>query len=465
MKSKRLLAALLSCCICGSITAFAAQPQQPHTESISYDSDVFSQVFASSTTQYSRFTGQNYTLPDGYTVYNGIDVSSWNDSINWNAVSKDGVDFVFLRVAFRGTKTGDLREDPNYSTYLTGASSAGIPIGVYVFSQALNTAEAVEEAQFAIDRVKTANIQLPIVMDYEYSDGSGRLDTAGLSQSEKTANVLAFCNTIRDAGYEPMLYATKSFLTNDVNTNQIRNSGVKIWLAHYTTSTSFSNYDYWQYSRAGSVQGISADVDCNFYLTHGDLIAPTPICGFQDVLSTDWFAPAVRFAFQNRLMNGTSSTQFAPSLSLTRAMVAQVLYNFSGAPAVTQPSSFSDVPSDQWFANAVAWAQQNGIMNGYPNNTFGANDPITRQDFAVVLYHYSSQQQLDTSTRANLNSYRDVSSVASYAQDAMQWAVASKIISGKSSTQLAPRDSATRAECAQILKNYLTGVASSLLGS
>lgn len=465
MKSKRLLAALLSCCICGSITAFAAQPQQPHTESISYDSDVFSQVFASSTTQYSRFTGQNYTLPDGYTVYNGIDVSSWNNSINWNAVSKDGVDFAFLRVAFRGTKTGDLREDPNYSTYLTGASSAGIPIGVYVFSQALNTAEAVEEAQFALDRVKTANIQLPIVMDYEYSDGSGRLDTAGLSQSEKTANVLAFCNTIRDAGYEPMLYATKSFLTNDVNTNQIRNSGVKIWLAHYTTSTSFSNYDYWQYSRAGSVQGISADVDCNFYLTHGDLIAPTPICGFQDVLSTDWFAPAVRFAFQNRLMNGTSSTQFAPSLSLTRAMVAQVLYNFSGAPAVTQPSSFSDVPSDQWFANAVAWAQQNGIMNGYPNNTFGANDPITRQDFAVVLYHYSSQQQLDTSTRANLNQYRDVSSVASYAQDAMQWAVASKIISGKSSTQLAPRDSATRAECAQMLKNYLTGVASSLLGS
>lgn len=465
MKSKRLLAALLSCCICGSITAFAAQPQQPHTESISYDSDVFSQVFASSTTQYSRFTGQNYTLPDGYDIYHGIDVSSWNSSINWNAVSKDGVDFVFLRVAFRGTKTGDLREDPNYSTYLTGASSAGIPIGVYVFSQALNTAEAVEEAQFALDRVKTANIQLPIVMDYEYSDGSGRLDTAGLSQSEKTANVLAFCNTIRDAGYEPMLYATKSFLTNDVNTNQIRNSGVKIWLAHYTTSTSFSNYDYWQYSRAGSVQGISADVDCNFYLTHGDLISPTPICGFQDVLSTDWFAPAVRFAFQNRLMNGTSSTQFAPSLSLTRAMVAQVLYNFSGAPAVTQPSSFSDVPSDQWFANAVAWAQQNGIMNGYPNNTFGANDPITRQDFAVVLYHYSSQQQLDTSTRANLNQYRDVSSVASYAQDAMQWAVASKIISGKSSTQLAPRDSATRAECAQMLKNYLTGVASSLLGS
>lgn len=462
MKSKRLFAALLSCCICGSITAFAAQP---HTESISYDSDIFSQVFASSTTQYSRFTGQNYTLPDGYTVYNGIDVSSWNSSINWNAVSKDGVDFAFLRVAFRGTKTGDLREDPNYSTYLTGASSAGIPIGVYVFSQALNTAEAVEEAQFALDHVKTANIQLPIVMDYEYSDGSGRLDTAGLSQSEKTANVLAFCNTIRDAGYEPMLYATKSFLTNDVNTNQIRNSGVKIWLAHYTTSTSFSNYDYWQYSRAGSVQGISADVDCNFYLTHGDLIAPTPICGFQDVLSTDWFAPAVRFAFQNRLMNGTSSTQFAPSLSLTRAMVAQVLYNFSGAPAVTQPSSFSDVPSDQWFANAVAWAQQNGIMNGYPNNTFGANDPITRQDFSVVLYHYSSQQQLDTSTRANLNSYRDVSSVASYAQDAMQWAVASKIISGKSSTQLAPRDSATRAECAQMLKNYLTGVASSLLGS
>jgi len=462
MKSKRLLAALLSCCICGSVTAFAAQP---HTEPVSYDSDVFSKVFASTVSQYSHFTGQNYTLPDGYNVYHGIDVSKWTGAIDWNAVKTDGVDFAFLRVGYRATSSGVLFEDTNFTTYSTGASSAGIPIGAYVFSQALNTAEAVEEAQFALDRVKTANIQLPIVMDYEYSDGSGRLDQAGLSQSEKTANVLAFCNTIRDAGYEPMLYATKSFLTNDVNRTQIQNSGIKIWLAHYTTSTSFSNYDYWQYSRAGSVQGISAEVDCNFYLTHGDLIAPKPICGFQDVLSTDWFAPAVRFAFQNRLMNGTSSTQFAPNISLTRAMVAQVLYNFSGAPAVTQPSSFSDVTSDQWFANAVAWAQQNGIMNGYPDNRFGANDPITRQDFAVVLYHYSSQQQLDTSIRANLSQYRDVSSVSSYAQDAMQWAVASKIISGKSSIQLAPKDSATRAECAQILKNYLTGVASSLLGS
>ena len=150
-------------------------------------------------------------------------------------------------------------------------------------------------------------------------------------------------------------------------------------------------------------------------------------------------------------------------LQQMRAMVAQVLYNFSGRPAVTQAASFSDVSDDQWFAKAVAWAQQNDIMSGYPNGTFGAYTPITRQDFAAVLYRYSNKRQLDTSARDNLHQYQDASAVSSYAQDAMQWAVASNIISGKTATQLAPRDSATRAECAQMLKNYLTGVASSLL--
>ena len=162
-------------------------------------------------------------------------------------------------------------------------------------------------------------------------------------------------------------------------------------------------------------------------------------------------------------MNGNSPTQFAPHAALTRAMVAQVLYNFSGRPDVTQAASFSDVSDDQWFAKAVAWAQQNDIMSGYPNGTFGAYTPITRQDFAAVLYRYSNKRQLDTSARDNLHQYQDASAVSSYAQDAMQWAVASNIISGKTATQLAPRDSATRAECAQMLKNYLTGVASSLL--
>lgn len=459
MKAKRLLALCLSCCVCGlTSTAFAAQPAA--------DTEIFHNVFdAATVTQYSSFTGKNYILPAGYHIYDGIDVSSKNRTINWNAVAKDGVDFALIQVGQRGVKSGELFEEETYTTYVNGAAAVDLPVGVVFSSQAVNTSEAEEEAQFVLSHVKRDNIQLPIAMNYAYYDGSGRLEQANLSQSQKTANVLAFCDTIRNAGYVPMLCASREFLSSEVYTDQIQDAGVKIWLTHYTTQTNYTEYDCWQYTGSGSVDGISNDTACNFYLTDGDLIPKHTVCGFQDVLSTDWFAPAVQFVFQNKLMNGTSSTRFEPNLSLTRGMVAQVLYNFSGRPAVTQPPAFSDVSADQWYANAVAWAQQNGIMNGFPNNTFGANDSITRQDFAAVLYRYSNKQQLDTSARANLRQYQDASSVSSYAQDAMQWAVASKVISGKSSTQLAPRDSATRAECAQMLKNYLTGVASSLLGS
>ncbi len=457
MKAKRLLALCLSCCLCSlTSTAFAAQSAA--------DTERFHQVFdAATVTRYSSFTGKNYVLPSGYTVYDGIDVSNQNGTINWNAAAKDGIDFALIQVGQRGVKSGELFEDEHYTTYVNGADAVGLPIGVVFLSQAINTSEAEEEAQFVLSHVKHDNIQLPIAMNYAYYDGSGRLDQANLSQSQKTANVLAFCDTIRSAGYVPMLCASRDFLSSEVYTDQIQAAGVKIWLTHYTTQTNYTGYDCWQYTGSGSVAGVSDDIACNFYLTNGELIPKHIVCEFQDVTSSDWFAPAVSFVFQNNLMNGYSSTQFAPHASLTRAMVAQVLYNFSGKPSVTQPSSFSDVTSDQWFANAVAWAQQNGIMSGYPNNTFGANVPITRQDFAAVLYRYSNKCQLNTSARTNLNQYQDASSVSSYAQDAMQWAVACKIISGKSSTHLAPKDSTTRAECAQMLKNYLTGVASSLL--
>lgn len=457
MKAKRLLALVLSCCLCSSASAALAAPENT-------DMQRFHRVFdAATVSRYSRFTDKTYVLPSGYTIYDGIDVSSKDGTIHWNAASKDGIAFALIQVGNRGVKSGDLFQDEMYTAYIDGAAAADLPVGVTFSSQALDTAEAEEEARFVLEHIKRDNVQLPIVMNYAYYDGSGRLEQANLSQSQKTANVLAFCGIIRDAGYQPMLCASRDFLANDIDTEQIKQDGVQIGVAHYTTQTSCTGYTCWQYTGSGRVNGVSSDVSCNFYLTTGDLIPKHTVCGFQDVFSSDWFAPAVSFVFRNNLMSGNSPTQFAPHAALTRAMVAQVLYNFSGRPAVTQAASFSDVSDDQWFAKAVAWAQQNDIMSGYPNGTFGAYTPITRQDFAAVLYRYSNKRQLDTSARDNLHQYQDASAVSSYAQDAMQWAVASNIISGKTATQLAPRDSATRAECAQMLKNYLTGVASSLL--
>lgn len=457
MKVKRLTALFLSCCICAAASAAFAAPSVSNT-------DIVHNVFdAATVSRYSSFTGKTYILPSGYSVYDGIRVSSQTGTIQWNTAAKAGISYAFLQVGQRGVKSGELFEDTSYTTYANGAADAGIPIGVIFSSQAVNTAEAEEEAQFVLDRIKHDNVQLPIVMDYSYYDGSGRLEQANLLPSQKTANVLAFCDVIRTAGYEPMLCASKDFLSHEVDTEQLQAADVKLWLTHYTTQTSYTGYSCWQYTGSGSISGIASDTACTFYLTDGDLLPKHTVCGFQDVLSTDWFAPAVSFVFRNNVMNGVSSTAFAPYEPLTRAMVAQVLYNFSGRPVVTQSASFSDVSSDQWFANAVAWAQQTGIMGGYPNGTFGAYTPITRQDFAAVLYRYSNKYQLDTSARADLHSYQDASAISSYAQEAMQWAVASKIISGRSNTQLAPRDSVTRAECAKMLQNYLTGIGSSLL--
>lgn len=435
------------------------------SEQFGSDSEIFEKVFGEKISRVSNFTDKTYYVPSDCNIYDGIDVSKWEDTINWTRVKQDGVDFAFIRVGYRGTSSGALYEDPMFHTYMEGAADVQIPVGIYIYSQALTQAEAVAEAEFALERVKNYNVQLPIVMDYEYYTGSGRLDTANLSRTQKTQNALAFCNTILNAGYQPMIYANKSFLTNDVYADEV-SEVAPIWLAHYTTNTSYSgSYDYWQYSESGRVDGINTDVDCNFYFTEGSLIPESQVCGFRDVLSSQWYADAVSYAFKTGLMTGTSNTTFDPNKSLTRPMMAQILYNFCGRPPVTYSKTYTDVPSGAWYTNAVLWASENKIMSGYGNGTFGVKDTISREQIATVLYNFSSQQKLDTSARADLSAYTDASSISRYAVTPMQWAVASQVLSGRSATTLAPCSNTTRAECAQLFKNYLTGVGSSLVKS
>ncbi|MCD8356798.1 MAG: S-layer homology domain-containing protein [Clostridia bacterium] len=449
---------------CESEDPLSAKDHTRSADSASSDNTIFEKIYGSSkSSRYSGFTNKTYTIPSGYNVYDGIDVSKWDGNINWTKVSNDGVDFAFIRVGYRGTSNGALYQDPNFTTYMQNAASAHIPVGVYVFSQALTQAEAQAEANFALERVAAYNIQLPIVMDYEYYNGTGRLDTAHLSRSQKTQNVLAFCETIRAAGYQPMVYANKSFLTDDLYMDQV-NSAAHIWLANYTTNTTYSgSYDFWQYAENGYVSGINTEVDCNFFFTTGSLVSDDYICGFKDVFSSQWYADAVSFAYNNGLMSGTSATTFRPNDSMTRTMMAQILYNFCGKPAVTYSNIYSDVPAGTWYTNAVIWAAENNIMAGYGNGKFGVNDVISREQIATVLYNFSNQNDLETSSRDDLNNYSDASSISNYAVEPMQWAVSTNILSGRSTTTLAPLSNATRAECAQIFKNYLTGIASSLM--
>lgn len=170
---------------------------------------------------------------------------------------------------------------------------------------------------------------------------------------------------------------------------------------------------------------------------------------FGDVLSTDWHKSAVDFVSARGLFNGTGANTFAPNGTMTRGMLATVLYNLEGNPAAAGTHSFPDVSNSDWFANAVQWASGIGLMNGYSNGSFGANDAITREQLAVILWAHAGRPAVSGSLAFN-----DAASVSDYAQQAMRWATQNGIIAG-SNNNLTPGGSASRAEVAQMLMNYL----------
>ncbi len=198
----------------------------------------------------------------------GIDVSRWNGTIDWKKVKASGIDFAIIRVGYRGYGTGKLVQDPLAITNLKGASAAGIKIGVYVFSQAINLEEAVEEASMALEMVKGYKLDYPIFIDSEYSTSAkdGRADS--LSTAQRTAICEAFCKTVANSGYRTGIYASKSWFMYQLNVAELEK--YHIWVAHYTTATDYARrYDMWQYTSTATVPGISGGVDMNFsYLNY-----------------------------------------------------------------------------------------------------------------------------------------------------------------------------------------------------
>ena len=173
------------------------------------------------------------------------------------------------------------------------------------------------------------------------------------------------------------------------------------------------------------------------------------VSGFQDVGQNDWFASAVRYVTGKSLMNGESTTAFAPNENMSRAMLATVLYRMSGETAEAD-SSFRDVSSSAYYAAAVNWASSEGIVNGTGANAFSPNASITREQLAAMLYRYAGEP----SVSADLSAYTDTVDISPYASKAVEWCVAKGILSGKSATRLAPQDTATRAECAAMLQRF-----------
>lgn len=188
----------------------------------------------------------------------GIDVSKWNGNIDWNAVKSSGVSYVIIRCGYRGSSTGALIEDPKFASNIKGATAAGLKVGVYFFTQAVNEVEAVEEASMVLSLIKNYKITYPVFLDVESSGGRGD----AISTDMRTKVCVAFSQTIANSGYTAGIYANKTWLNSKINTGSL--GSYKIWLAQYAASPTYSGrYNMWQYTSKGRVAGISGDVDMN----------------------------------------------------------------------------------------------------------------------------------------------------------------------------------------------------------
>ena len=174
---------------------------------------------------------------------------------------------------------------------------------------------------------------------------------------------------------------------------------------------------------------------------------------FTDVPDGIWYEEAVRFVYDNGIMQGTAEGQFTPYGVTTRGTIVTMLYRLEGEPAVTG-SDFADVADGQFYSNAVAWASANGIVSGYGNGSFGPSDNVTREQMAVILHNYAVFKGYDVSASGDLSVFTDSGAISSWAQESMAWAVGSGLMSGKGSGVLDPSGTATRAELAQMFMNF-----------
>ena len=204
----------------------------------------------------------------------GIDVSYHNGIIDWEKAKADVIEFAIIRVAYRGYGNGKLKVDTQAFNNMKNANAAGVPIGVYIFSQAVSKAEAKQEADFIIKNIKGYKIDLPGVLDFEYvATGVGRLYKAKLSKSAGTSVCTAFCDRVKELGYTPMVYASKSMYEDKTYAADFSQK-YPIWMAHYNDSTNYKGeYEYWQYTSKGKVNGIKTkdnpytDLNYRYYNT------------------------------------------------------------------------------------------------------------------------------------------------------------------------------------------------------
>ena len=213
------------------------------------------------------------------------------------------------------------------------------------------------------------------------------------------------------------------------------------------------------YSERGlinKVSGVYLTKDMTVYAGwHVDENPGTGANPFTDVSEKDWFDGDGMFVYENGLMLGTSKTLFSPYGTATRGMMATILWRMEGSPVPKGKNSFTDVEAGKWYADAITWTAENGIFAGYGKDKFGPDDPITREQLAAIFYRYADYKGYDLTVKGNLDKFKDADKITDYAKTAMQWAVGSGLVKGKSGNLLDPQGTATRAEIAAMLHRFI----------
>ena len=370
--------------------------------------------------------GTEYKVGDSYTVRGDTEIKAlWENSVITPTtytvtVSNDG----------KGTGTAT----PSTAAAGTMISLTATPNKGYHFKewQVISGGVTIKDDKFTMP---SANVEVKAIFEKDTGGGGG--------------------------GYNPpVTYYTLRFETgggSDIPSVQ-GTYNTYIDLTKYVPTWRGHTFIGWYSERSlmNKVSGVYLTKDMTVYA--GWRVDENPGTGanpFTDVSEKDWFYGDVMFVYENGLMLGTSKTLFSPYGTATRGMMATILWRMEGSPAPKGKNSFTDVEAGKWYADAITWTAENGIFAGYGKDKFGPDDPITREQLAAIFYRYADYKGYDLTVKGNLDKFKDADKITDYAKTAMQWAVGSGLVKGKSGNLLDPQGTATRAEIAAMLHRFI----------
>ncbi|MBR4015807.1 MAG: S-layer homology domain-containing protein [Anaerotignum sp.] len=235
----------------------------------------------------------------------------------------------------------------------------------------------------------------------------------------------------------------------------------KLTASQKANVTNYKDLEAAEKALAALLQKDAEDIDEE--KKENDAPTPTGEKQFRDVKTTDWFYSAVQYVVSKGLMYGTDEAIFEPQTKLNRGMLTTILYRMEGSPKVNAVNPFTDVAAGKWYTDAIVWANANDVVSGYGDGMFGPTDDITREQMALMIMRYCAYKGMNTQARGSLETYTDKNKVSTWAETAVKWAIAEKLITGRTETTLEPRQTATRAEAASILMRFDQNIRSSRL--